>query len=187
MSTNVGLKRFHWTRRRKPSFSNEGGVRRSASERGATRTSERFSTMPRSALCLGVRSACARRSSGGMLVPCLRDRSIPGSSGSFAKRRVLVKTASRSPQGASGRFQPQGSADLKRIPEDRRRMARALDRWFFGLGGRPKFKSKSRGQPSIEGKANTSGIVWKSSSQTVGAQDEGVRRPPGCVAHASVC
>lgn len=47
------------------------------------------------------------------------------------------------------------------------RMARALDRWFFGLGGRPKFKSKSRGLHSIEGKTNKSGIVWKSGSQTV--------------------
>lgn len=46
-------------------------------------------------------------------------------------------------------------------------MIRALDRWFFGPGGRPKFKSKLRGLHSIEGKTNKSGIVWKPDSQTV--------------------
>lgn len=46
-------------------------------------------------------------------------------------------------------------------------MIRALDRWFFGPGGWPKFKSKLRGLHSIEGKTNKSGIVWKPDSQTV--------------------
>ena len=61
-------------------------------------------------------------------------------------------------RAASGRASELGINEAQKLATA---CYKAVERWLLHLGGRPRFKSASRGLHSIEGKTNKTGLKWK--------------------------
>lgn len=81
-----------------------------------------------------------------------------------AKRFVPVTTP-----GAKGKRKPDGECILGAHVAQTlgKRVWRAVERYMFGKGGRPRFKSQRRQLSSLEGQCANATIIWKPSAQAV--------------------